>query len=322
MNNPCFEWFSPTRVFFGVGESAKINKLVASYKSPLVVGTSRRFCGILNFDFTFKNVSSNPRIQEVSFINSSCDVVIGLGGGSAIDAAKYIGYKKQIPVIAVPTTAGSGAEVTRGAILTDMKKKIKFAVRDDGLFPMIAVCDPELTVSMPSKLTAISGLDALFHAVESFASKKSTKFSRVISKQIANLVFDNLEKVIAQPSNIEERSNMMLAALLGGFNLANVGTCLPHRLQYSLGGLTDTAHAEGVAVLFPAWIKENPEIDIFFSRNIADFIKKFPVPKNLGDFGILEKDIPLLVNNVSGSLDNDPCYKDRETIKRIYNNSL
>ncbi|MBU6360758.1 MAG: iron-containing alcohol dehydrogenase [Chloroflexi bacterium] len=217
---------------------------------------------------------------------TNVDVVIGIGGGSNIDVAKvvaailthggtpfdYFGEDKvpgrTIPIIAVPTTAGTGSETTPVAVLEDVTQKLKLAVSSNYLLPRLAVIDPLLTVSCPAKVTAESGMDALTHAVEAYtliehfalpipadmrvAFPGKNPLSDAHATRAIQLIGANLRTAVYQPHNVAAREAMSLAALMAGMAFANSGLSAVHALQYPVGALTHTSHGLGNAILLPA----------------------------------------------------------------------
>ena len=221
------------------------------------------------------------------------DCLIGVGGGSNMDLAKatavllahggttdqYYGEGKVpgplLPVIAVPTTAGTGSEVTPVAVLADEHAVLKVGISSHHLLPRWAVLDPLLSVSCPKRVTAYSGMDALSHAIEalvavSFADRPSTDLGRVfvgknpVSDPLAlraiELIGANLRRAYRDGSDLDAREGMLLGSLLAGMAFANAGTGIVHALQYPLGARTHTAHGLGNALLLPAAMRFNAEV--------------------------------------------------------------
>jgi len=213
------------------------------------------------------------------------DVIIGLGGGSNMDvskvaaavfshggkAADYIGENKVprpvVPIIAVPTTAGTGSEVTAVAVIEDPSRNLKLAVASPFVRPCLAVVDPLLTLSCPAKVTAESGLDALVHAVESFTAigyaaldvppdaraqfSGKLPVSDVLAERAIQLIGQHLRTAVYQPKNIEAREGMHLASLMAGMAFSSAGLGAAHALQYPVGAQTHTPHGLGTGLLLP-----------------------------------------------------------------------
>jgi len=378
-----FELSIPTKVIFGCGSIKAIGK-AASYwgcKSLLVTGRSAmRRTGLLeevvnsmraaNMEtVVYDNITPNPRATEVDeganiAMDKGCQVIIGLGGGSAIDAAKLIavaaGHNVSIkeyignqtpssaltsPIIAIPTTSGTGAEVTKGAIITDLQRKIKTGVRGENLLPKVAIIDPELTLSVPGDITAETGFDVLCHAIETYVSTKSQPITDMFAEKTIEVVVKNLPKILLNGKDLESRANMSYASMLMGFNLINSRTCLPHRLQYPVGAHTDTSHAKGLAALLPIWIEKtclhSPEkfariaqlmgeaISFLTEQEAAgkssDAVRKFLSIINLNvrlrDLGIHFKESLELASEVTGDLGSNPGLTDMAHIVELYQDS-
>lgn len=203
------------------------------------------------------------------------DCVIGVGGGSAMDVAKaisilltnggkaedYLGLGKikrpGVPKIMIPTTAGTGAEVSFTAVFINEKTKSKGGMNGDHLYPEVAILDPELTLSLPPQVTATTGIDAFTHAIESFVSTQAHPVSEMYSREAMRLISANLAKAYAHGGNLEARTNMLLGSLLAGKALATAGVGLVHAMAYPLGGMFGIAHGLANAVLLPYVLQYN-----------------------------------------------------------------
>lgn len=237
-----------------------------------------------NILFTiFDNIKNEPTIAEIDkFINdlnvaSNYDGIIGIGGGSTIDVAKllsvsgsvagsiknYIGTniinKSGILMIMLPTTSGTGAEATPNAIVKDKKKGWKKGVVSPYLIPDLIILDPELTLSLPAKVTAETGMDAFTHAIECFICKKSNATSDLFALNSMHLISKNLRQAVKDGSNKEARYNMALASFYGGVAIANSGTGGVHALAYPLGGKYDISHGLSNSILLADIMEFNAE---------------------------------------------------------------
>jgi alcohol dehydrogenase len=212
------------------------------------------------------------------------DVVLGFGGGSCLDLAKVVAlllahggepgdyYGEGLvpgpiaPVVAVPTTAGTGSEVTPVAVVTDPSRTIKVGISSPHLIPAVAVCDPELTVSCPRAVTAAAGADALTHGIEAFTAVRRAPTPELSRERVfvgTNVLTDlfaleavrsvaaHLQRACDVPDDLRARSGMMRGALAGGFAFGTAGTAAAHALQYPIGALTHTSHGAGVGALMP-----------------------------------------------------------------------
>jgi len=269
------------------------------------------------------------------------DMVIGIGGGSSMDMAKVVAvllthggdvrsYYGEfavpgpvIPLIAVPTTSGTGSEVTPVAVVADEQRGAKVGIASPHLIPLIAVCDPELTITCPPALTACSGADALTHAVEAFTTLARAADplmteqhvfvgKNVLSDHFGKLavvnIFRYLERAYRDGSDMEAREGVMLAALAAGCAFGTAGTAAAHALQYPVGNLTHTAHGDGVATLLPFVMQFNrpscveafaelaravgipegsaDEMSQAFIDAAADLLGRIAIPRSLAELGL------------------------------------
>ncbi|MBB6632578.1 iron-containing alcohol dehydrogenase [Cohnella thailandensis] len=317
--------------------------------------------------FVFNNISPNPKVSEIDTAvrvakENEVEILIGLGGGSVLDAAKataamyYVnGFteevlngakdltQRRLGLIQIPTTAGTGSELSMGAIVTDEKSGVKDGLRGEVLLADIAIVDPELTYTAPLQLTIETGFDIMTHAIETFLSRKSSQLTKFQSIQACKKVFHYLPLLAIDLSNQAARRELSYASLIMGINLANSSTCLPHRLQYPIGALTDTSHPRGLAALYPAWL----ELYLYYDRAglrelalqlnfddddtlaeeqlykyIIQFMSDLRLDLRLKDLGIYEKDIPVMLGKLRGSLTNDPIGGIKDIAELIYRKSL
>jgi alcohol dehydrogenase len=202
-------------------------------------------------------------------LKKKCDGVIGIGGGSAMDLAKaiavlapnkgkaedYLGLNRVpgpgLPKIMVPTTAGTGSEVTFTAVFIRKKLKKKEGMNSPYLYPELALLDPELTLSLPPHPTAATGIDALCHAIESYTSVIASPMSEMMSIEAIRLISDNLRTAVHDGTNIEAREAMLLGSLYAGLGLANAGVTAVHSLSYPLGGKYGISHGLANTIMLP-----------------------------------------------------------------------
>jgi len=228
------------------------------------------------FDETDENPTDTlcEKAAEIC-IENHCDVVIGLGGGSPIDTAKavavlatnggscsdYYGTDKfttpPLPIIAIPTTAGAGSEVTQYSVLVDTTDNTKRTMGGTGLFPKVALLDPELTLTLPRSVTLHTGLDVLSQGMEGLVSKKATPMSDVLAIEVCRLVYEWLPIALDQPDNLEARSNMLYAAMLSGCVVAQTGTTLVHGMGYLYTIECGIAHGLANALLLTPLFRKN-----------------------------------------------------------------
>ncbi|MBI3880125.1 MAG: iron-containing alcohol dehydrogenase [Verrucomicrobia bacterium] len=222
----------------------------------------------------FSDVQPDPTDRNVAaglalLRREKCDLVIGLGGGSPMDAAKVIavaatndaplrdfaGYhripKPGLPLVLIPTTAGTGSEVTKAAVITDTEREVKMMMLDAHLLANVALVDFELSLTMPASLTAHVGVDTLTHGIEAFVSRKANALTDPLAEQCIRLTAGNLLTAWAEPGNRPAREAMMLAACLGGMAFANSSVCLVHGMSRPIGAIFHLAHGLSNALLLP-----------------------------------------------------------------------
>lgn len=233
-------------------------------------GKTFKKCEVLIYDLkgepTYDYLDECARIMRKY---KDLDVIVGIGGGSVIDLAKgiatlmtnnghglnYRGFPKDInkplPVVAIPTTAGTGSDATYNAVFTDLKAEKKLGINTTMNFPVLSILDPKLIASCPKHVVASSGMDALTHTLESFVSKKATLISRMFSIEAARLLFINLEKVLDYPEDLEIKGNLQLGAYLAGVALINSSSGPAGALSYLLGTWYKVPHGIAGAVFLP-----------------------------------------------------------------------
>lgn len=227
----------------------------------------------------YDNTLPNPTVANVEearniYIENNCEALISFGGGSSMDCAKAVGariaypkkslsklkgllkIRRKIPfLIAIPTTAGTGSEVTLASVITDATIQHKYTLMDFNLIPSIAVLDPLCTTSLPPHLTATTGMDALTHAVEAFIGRSTTKDTRKKSIEAIKLIFENIEIAYLDGTNLEARSNMLKAAYLAGIAFSKSYVGYVHAVAHSLGGQYNIPHGLANAILLPIVLK-------------------------------------------------------------------
>lgn len=298
----------PGTIVFGNGQRRMIGSAAAKLGRRALVCTDARLSQTAEFaelmeDLARNGVEARVYDQTIPDLPLDCiadcvaavrdlqpELVIGIGGGSCMDLAKVVSVMLThggevsdyygefavpgpvIPLIAVPTTSGTGSEITPVAVVLDEGRGSKIGIASPYIIPRIAICDPELTVTCPVRLTACSGADALAHAVEAFTSRPRdvdhtlTEIQvfigkNVLSDHFAKLavknVFQYLARVCADGSDIEAREGLMLASAAAGCAFGTAGTAAAHALQYPVGNLTHTAHGDGVGALLPYVMQYN-----------------------------------------------------------------
>lgn len=307
----------PRTVLFGPGQRHAVAEAVAGLGRTALICTDRRLAASPELAVMRKEMEAaglrvevfgetEPELPVAGVVNCvrgltglGVDVVVGMGGGSCLDMAKAVAlllshggtpqdyYGESVvpgpilPVVAVPTTAGTGSEATPVAVFADPDREMKVGISSPHLIPHTAICDPELTHSCPPGLTAHSGADAVTHLVESFTAgtrpvSASLAFERVfigksaltdhVALQGLELMGRSLLKAYQDPADATARHDVMLAAFAGGVALGTAGTAAAHALQYPLGAATHTPHGLGVGTLIP-------------------YVMRFNLPARMREFG-------------------------------------
>lgn len=347
--------------YFGAGAISAIPDEVArrNFKKAFIVtdkdlityGVVDKITAVLSLAaipfYIYDNVKANPTIENVRFgvtayADSQCDFIIAIGGGSPIDTAKAIGIistnpafsdvkslegcaatkAKSVPIIAVPTTAGTAAEVTINYVITDEQTVKKMVCIDPNDIPIIAVVDPELMTSMPKNLTAATGMDALTHAIEGYTTKGAWEMTDMFELKAVELIAQNLEAAVHEPLNMEARTNMALAQYIAGMGFSNVGLGIVHSMAHPLGAFYDTPHGVANALLLPYIMEYNAPATGHKFREIARALgiknveamtadeyrksaveavitlsKKIGIPQKLCEIGVKKADLPLLAKS-------------------------
>ncbi|MBA3007933.1 MAG: iron-containing alcohol dehydrogenase [Proteobacteria bacterium] len=284
----------PTRIQFGVGCISSLGRTVQEFNGTnvfLVIDPGLVKAGIASqitapldaaaIPYTlYDNIDPEPGLKLADkgykiAKSKGCDCVIGAGGGSAMDVAKavailltnggkaadYLGLDKIVkagaPKIMIPTSAGTGAEVTFTAVFINEKTGSKGGMNGAPLYPEAAILDPALTLSLPPQVTAYTGIDALTHALEAYTSSQAHIISEMYSLEAIDLISRNLPKAYANGTNLEARSAMLMGSLLGGKALATAGVGLVHAMAYPMGGMFGIAHGLANAVLLPYVVEYN-----------------------------------------------------------------
>ena len=254
--------------------------LVVTDKGLIKVGTVKLVTDIMDeagFPYEiFSEVKPNPTVTNVkqgieAFKASGADCLVAIGGGSAMDTAKGIGIvinnpefsdivslegvaqtkHKSVPIIALPTTAGTGAEVTINYVIIDEERQAKMVCVDPNDIPAVAIVDPELTYSLPKGLTAATGMDALTHAIEGYITKGAWVMSDMYELQAIKMIAEYLPTAVEEPTNPVGRENMALAQYIAAQAFSNVGLGLVHGMAHPMGSLHDIPHGVANALLLP-----------------------------------------------------------------------
>lgn len=280
----------PTKIVYGVNSSLNLKPILDEYGiSKVMVVTDAGIAGTDGFKalvdglknqgveyVIFSDAVADPPIEAVDeaagiLKESGADGVLAVGGGSSIDTSKAMcmlvtnegsvreylfgGTKtvtnRPIPLIAVPTTAGSGSEVTAASVITDNQRDIKLSVTHEYLMPLVAVVDPMMHVGMPPMITASTGMDALTHAIEAYVSLNAEPISDMYATTAIKMIGENIRTAMYNPTNIEARGNMAIASVLAAAAFVNAGLGAVHGISQSMGGIAHTPHGIGNSLLLP-----------------------------------------------------------------------
>lgn len=367
---------SPRTVIFGPGQRAALPTIARSLGKRVLIVTDERLrtssemaqllAGLEEAKvaaLVFSDVEPELPIRCIHDAASAgsefgADVVIAIGGGSCLDAAKlaallithggslsdYYGEFKvpgpTLPVIAVPTTSGTGSEVTPVAVVADSDRVLKVGISSPFLIPEVALCDPDLTMTCPPGLTALSGADALAHAIEAFTAAPRDWTSNTSNEHVfvgknflsdrhalaaIGLICNNLAQAYRSGDDVEARSAVMQGALSAAMAFGTAGTSLAHAIQYPVGALTHTAHGLGVAILLPFAMAYNrdqilPQLTAMANllaphlseqtdiakanamiELVADLFTEIGIPGSLAAIGVTEADLPQIAEFALGT---------------------
>lgn len=319
----------------------------------------------------FTDVSPNPRAHQVMngseiYLREGCSAIVAIGGGSPMDCAKGIGivsanYRDIIefegadqisvpipPLVCIPTTAGSSADVSQFAIITDTSRQVKMAIVSKMLVPDVALIDPRTLITMPAYLTACTGMDALVHAIEAYVSNASSPVTDLHALEAIRLVATYLVSAINEPDNLFLRGKMMQASLLAGLAFSNAILGAVHAMAHSLGGLLDLPHGECNAILLRHVIEYNfsaaPDRFVKIGQAMGldldgkpmeeqkgvllDAIyglqKAVGIVRTLGQLGVKRSEIPNLARNAvqDACMATNPRQASLEDIEVVYEKAL
>lgn len=321
----------------------------------------------------FSEIKPNPTVSNVkagvkAFAESGADFILAIGGGSSIDTSKAIGIitnnpefsdvvslegvaptkKKSVPIIALPTTAGTAAEVTINYVITDEQNEKKMVCVDPNDIPAIAIVDAELMYTLPKSLTASTGLDALTHAIEGLISKGAWEMSDMFEIKAIEMITRYLETAVFEPTNAEARNGMAVAQYIAGMAFSNVGLGVVHGMAHPLGAIFDVPHGVANALLLPVIMEYNAPaaldkyVQIAKAMNVykenmtkeeaakaaVDAVKalsiKVGIPQHLSELGIKESDLDKLAASAIADVctPGNPREVTKEIILDLYKKAL
>ena len=366
-----FHYIQRVPVTFGVDALAQLPQQIEQLggtKGLIICSTSVAKSGLAQqlvdahpdkFVAIFTGIQPNPTVQNcddcVAILREKqCDFVVAIGGGSVLDCAKFARFvatvegttadylhgrraitKKGLPFIAIPTTSGSASEVSGVSVLTDEAENVKKAIGHPLLYPELALVDPVLTVSCPANVTAVSGIDVLAHALESFYNVNHQPFTDLFAEHSARLVFKHLRTAFNEPSNIEARAAMAEASVAAGQAFNITGTAAAHACSYPLTQIFGVPHGEACAMTLAAFWRLNasvdPRLEAFSQRlgfadanALADEIdalkRDLGLRMSLADAGITtdEQLQTLIDDSFAPNIALNPVKMDAENLRTLY----
>ena len=341
-----FDFRPQTHVVFGAGTLERVGELarelggrrvlivsdpdIDAVGYPARAAVSLEAAGLTSNVFTA--VDQNPTTEHVDAClefakENDVDLIVGLGGGSAMDCAKGVNFlitnggrmqdywgvgkaaRPMLPLIAIPTTAGTGSEAQSFALIADAETHQKMACGDPKAAPAIAILDPELTLSQPALVTALTGIDAVSHAIETWVTKKRNPISKLYSREAWRLLSANLPCVLTDPDHLDSRGGMLLGANLAGTAIENSMLGIAHSCANPLTAHFDVIHGAAVGMMLPTVIRFNAvEVEDEYAElmsfegssragsdlaaTVESLLDQAGVPRRLAAYGISEKDLP------------------------------
>ena len=381
-----FKWTIPTRIYFGEESLKTLSNEITKLGSKALIITSKGWTTkrreyfnelvnniSINYE-VYDEIKTNPTTTDVDkiasmFKDKGIEVVVGFGGGSSIDVAKVVALilansgsardyllrlkepKNALPIVAIPTTHGTGSEVDRYAVVTDPETHAKAAVITPLIYPRVTIIEPKFTITMPRTLTIATTIDALAHAVEAYINENSNIIAEMYARETIRNVYRYLPKVLNEPTNVEYRSILLWASTCAGIAIDQARASLLHALEHPLSSYYDIHHGLGLYALFIPWLEYvvdhaveefselarlvDPKLhevkDRVAARKFIELTKKLftetSLEVRLRDYGVKEGDLPSLVDNafkyLKALIDNSPRKpKDKKELIEIYLKAL
>lgn len=374
-----FNYYLPVNIVFGCGKVKEAGEIAKPYgkKALIVTGkSSAKKSGLYNkvkdsleaagiesalFDKVSQNPLTTTAVEGAEFARETgVDVVVAIGGGSIMDCAKSIAFlavndgdindyifnkkksEKALPLILIPTTCGTGSEGNGFAVLTNPENGDKKSLRCNAIIAKASIVDPECMMTMPKKVLASVGFDALCHSMEAYTSKISQPFTDALALYAIELIADSLVDLYNGSEDVEKWEKITIASTIGGMTINQAGVTLSHGMEHPASGLKDIVHGHGLAALIPVIIETSYKGDEYkFGRisrllggtdasDCAEQVKKLlaeiDMTLKLSDLGLAEEDIPWMAENCmkvsAASVANNPVVFTQEEIAEIYRKAM
>lgn len=374
-----FSYSIEQNIIFGVGSLKEVPNMLGNYHKKIFIISDKilykldvvnKLTGLLDnagIEYEmFLDIEPNPSVETVntateSYLQSDASAIVTIGGGSPMDVSKavgilatfggkitdYEGYEKVpgeiVPIVAIPTTAGTGSEATKACVITDKERDYKFSIISSKIIPHNAILDPEMIMSLPSSVAASTGIDALVHAVEAYISLKSNPFTDAMAEKAMELIGKYIRRFVANRSDEEAASGMMLASNFAGIAFARALLGNVHAMAHPLGGIFNVPHGVANAILLPEILEYNSLADNGKYKKIYDYIRisksevldfepkmlvdeinkltsSLGIPDNLGAVGAKEDKIPQMAADAmkSGNVLVNPRQTTLKDIEFLY----
>lgn len=374
-----FNYYLPVNIVFGCGKVKEAGEIAKPYgkKALIVTGkSSAKKSGLYDkvkdsleaagiesalFDKVSQNPLTTTAVEGAEFAKETgADVVVAIGGGSIMDCAKSIAFlavndgdindyifnkkksEKALPLILIPTTCGTGSEGNGFAVLTNPENGDKKSLRCNAIIAKASIVDPECMMTMPKKVLASVGFDALCHSMEAYTSKISQPFTDALALYAIELIADSLVDLYNGSEDVEKWEKITIASTIGGMTINQAGVTLSHGMEHPASGLKDIVHGHGLAALIPVIIETSYKGDEYkFGRisrllggtdasDCAEQVKKLlaeiDMTLKLSDLGLAEEDIPWMAENCmkvsAASVANNPVVFTQEEIAEIYRKAM
>ena len=374
-----FHYYLPVNVVFGCGKVKEVGEIAKPYgkKALIVTGkSSAKKSGLYDKvkdclkaagieSVLFDKVSQNPltttAMEGAAFAKEhACDVVVAIGGGSIMDCAKAIAFlsvnegdindyifnrlksENALPLILIPTTCGTGSEGNGFAVLTNPENGDKKSLRCNAIIAKASIVDPECMMTMPKKVLASVGFDALCHSMEAYTSKISQPFTDALALYAMELIRDSLVDLYHGSEEKEKWEKITIASTIGGMVINQAGVTLAHGMEHPASGLKDIVHGQGLAALTPAIMEASYKGDLYkfgkisqilggtdasdCAEQVKALLTKLDMNLTLSDLGLTQEDIPWMAENCmkvsAASVANNPVVFTQEEIADIYKTAM